>query len=203
MATKKQCMLTKTITCNSDAYFWGKKSSIKLWKTSGGAYLSETLTLFLIPNFISGECSSISLTLKQAKWRWILITWDCCFWLQCMQHNKTLKPAWEKTNTNCGAILLVRMMHRLRWLPSSLTDTESRSHLKRPGILFSYATLFQSDNFMEYNQFTKFGALECRIDYSFFSQRIVYRSGVGTSHGDSMSILRSIVASLPLAFALH
>lgn len=166
-------------------------------------FLKCWLNLFLIPNFISGDCSSISLTLKQEKWSWILITWDCCFWLHFMQGNTTLKVAWEKKKTPTGVFLLVRMMHRLRWLPSTLTDTESRSLLKRPGILFSYATLFQSDNFAEYNHFTKFGAWECRIDYSFFSQCIVYRSEVGTSHGDSMSILRSIVASLPLAFALH
>lgn len=161
--------------------------------------------LFLIPNFISGDGSSISLTLKQAKWGWILITWDCCSWLPFMQRNATVKLAWEKKRkpTNCGRFLRVRMMHCLRWLPSTLTDTESYSHLKRHSIFFSCATLFQSDNFGESNHFTKLGASECRIDYSFFSRCIVYRCGVGTSHGDSMSILRSIVASLPLAFALH
>lgn len=37
----------------------------------------------------------------------------------------------------------------------------------------------------------------------FLGSAFVYLNGVGTSHGDSMSISRSIVASLPLAFALH
>lgn len=58
-------------------------------------FLKRWLNLFLIPNFISGDWSSISLTLKEAKWRRILITWDCCFWLHFMQWNTTLKLAWE------------------------------------------------------------------------------------------------------------
>lgn len=37
----------------------------------------------------------------------------------------------------------------------------------------------------------------------FLGGAFVYLNRVGTSHGDSMSISRSIVASLPLAFALH
>lgn len=128
---------------------------------------------YSIPNFISGDRGSIFLTLEQGekKWGWILITWDCCSWLQFMQQNTTLKVTWEENWKNKKACFyssrrctVFAAFHPLS-LIWNLTPT-----WRGLAPCFSHGALIQSDNFLEHNYFTKFGARECGIDYSFFSQ---------------------------------
>lgn len=57
---------------------------------------------------------------------------------------------------------------------------------------------------MENNHFSQlFQAENAELILLFLGATFVYLNGVETSHGDSMSISRSIVGTLPLACALH